>query len=437
MLNYILLISYLMLARPQNHVFRISVFLAIVTSSILSVQTSRTLGLAYGNLVGVSGSWCITVSINSLFICQPFRDHKRIKELDKRSRQDTCSKINSNNEAQWQSMPVSTYERLFWILDLLGSLRVLHWSFGESGSCGYTAKPILESKGPPSLWASLFKILLIYVCVDGLKEIIAMDPYFWGFVDSGTPDYLQSYLPGQSLVQAYRMLICFAVLYLAIELISTFGVLLFVHILGPSLAGTWGNKRAYRPQFGDIGSICKKGLQGWWGAWWHQMFRSTLVMPANAVINKLGLKSQSAGARTIRLLVPFSISGIIHATGSYTMWGNTRPRNVLLFFLMQPLGIGLQILGSYILHRQRFILKILPHTREVANVAFTVLWLLKTFPLLADDFARGGLWLTEPFPISIFQALGIGNVSRSQQMGFDYSIRSQLGQRWWQLGVAL
>jgi hypothetical protein len=72
-----------------------------------------------------------------------------------------------------------------------------------------------------------------------------MDPYFWGHTDYDPPNYIRTYLPsklslpGIDLIRTYRMCVAFAVLHVAVELISTVGVLLFVNILGPSLAGTW------------------------------------------------------------------------------------------------------------------------------------------------------------------------------------------------------
>lgn len=47
----------------------------------------------------------------------------------------------------------------------------------------------------------------------------------------------------------------------------------------------------------------------------------------------------------------------------------------------------------------------------MGNWVGTVGWLYLTGPLLADDFARCGIWLFEPVPVSI--------------------VRGGLGERWW------
>ena len=432
--NYILLIVYLMLMQKVPHLSKILVFLAIVTLSILSLRSSRTLRLAYGVLVGISSSLCVILSANLLFLHQPAVDFKRIIPFNSNTNHD--AKLNGE-EKQWQNMPSSAYKRLFWILDLLGSLRALHWSHGQRRNHVSATTCERHPKHTPLLRRSICKLLLIYLFADLIKEIIAMDPYFWGYTEHDPPDYIKSILPLPALVQAYRMLVAFATFYIALDFGYTLTPLLFVNILGPSIAGTWGHEWAYRPLYGNLSSVATRGLQGWWGAWWHQCLRFMLTLPTTAIINKLRIRKRGVIARTLGLVIPFLISGAIHACGSFTMCGETRPINAFNFFVLQSVGIALQIIGSWSLRRLNLMNKIPPHVRKATNVAFTVFWLLLTFPLLADDFAQGGLWLTEPFPISLLQILGLGSQARSHELGFNYRLRFQTGFRWWQTGLAV
>jgi len=439
-LNYVLLIIYLLFMHKLPGASKAPVFLLIVIASMLSVQNSRTLGLAYGVLIGISSSWCILMSMNLLFFVQPAREFQRKTLCISSLKHSDRSRSPAKDRTQWQSMPVSASRRFFWILDLLGSLRLLHWAYGYHRDRGSSTRSSSCSGGSSGFRRSLGKLLLIYLFIDGLKEIIALDPYFWGYTDSDPPDYIKFYLPGKEIIQAYRMLVAFAVIYAALELVTTFGVLLCVNILGPSLAGTWGNKWAYRPQFGKFDSVFTRGLQGFWGAWWHQMFRFMLTSPAKAMINTLHLHKQDVTARIVGLVVPFLISGVIHAAGSYTMWGDSSPINSFLFFALQPAGIALQITGSRGLCLLGCFSRMPQWIRKAANFGFTAIWLLKTFPLLADDFARGGLWLTEltePFPFSLLQILGLGSATRSHSLGIDYRLHIQTGCRWWQVGLAV
>ena len=52
--------------------------------------------------------------------------------------------------------------------------------------------------------------------------------------------------------------------------------------------------------------------------------------------------------------------------------------------------------------------------RKIGNAGFVVLWLYFTGPLLADDFARAGVWLFEPVPVSF--------------------VRGFMGEGWWKWG---
>ena len=423
-----------MLMRKLPHHSKIPVFLAIVTLSGLSLHSSRTLGLAYGVLVGISSSLCVILSVNLLFLHEPIVDLKRMIAFNSNTDHEDDSKW---EEEKWQSMPNSVYERLFWILDLVWSLRVLHWSHGRRENHVPGARLERPQKHTLSLLRHTLRLLLVYLSADLLKEIIAMDPYFWGYIEHDPPDYIKSALPVPALVQAYRMLVAFATFYFALDFGYTFTLLLCVSILGPSVAGIWGHEWAYRPLYGNLSSVATRGLQGWWGAWWHQCFRFILTSPTNAIINKFGIPKRGFLARTLGIVIPFLISGAIHACGSYTMWGQTRPINAFTFFVLQPVGIAMQVMGSWSLHQSNLMHKIPHRVREATNIVFTVFWLLLTFPLLADDFAKGGLWLTEPFPISVIQILGLGSQARSSELGFDYGFRFQRGSGWWQMGLAV
>ena len=422
--------------RKLPHPSKIPVFLAVVALSIQSLQTSRTIGLAYGVLVGVSSSLCVILAANLLFLFEPAVDFKRMVAFNSDPRHDGDLK---GEREQWQSMPTSAYKRLFWILDLVGSLRALHWSHGQRQNHVSTATYVKHIYHNPSLRRNICKLLLIYIFVDLLIEIIALDPYFWGYTEHDAPDYIKSILPLPALVQAYRMLVAFTTFYITLDFAYTVGLLLFVNILGPSIAGTWGHDWAYRPLYGNLSSVAHRGLQGWWGAWWHQCFRFVLTSPTNAIINKLRIRKCGVLAKMLGLIIPFLISGVIHACGSYSMWGKTRPINAFLFFVLQPVGIALQTISSWSLSQLGLMNnnKIPRHVREVANVAFTVFWLLWTFPLLADDLAKGGLWLTELSPISVLQILGLGSQARATSLGLSYGLRFQTGSAWWQMGLAV
>lgn len=434
-LNFVLLLSYLTCLRRPSFASTILVYLAIVGLSVRSIMRSRSTGLAYGVLIGISSSWCMLLSFNLLFLHRPAETFKR-KIARRVTQNDTVKNVTCGVETnlEWQHMPSALIERLFWVLDLLGSLRGLHWSYGHLWEPSGIDKSSAQIQS--TFRISYGKLLLTYLCIDCLKEVIALDPYFWGYTDHEPPNYIKSRFQNKGLVQAYRMVVAFAVLYIAIVLTTTLGLLLFVRVLGPSFAGTWGQHWAHRPQIGTLNSISINGLKGWWGICWHQMFRLTLTPPADALTKKLNIDRKGFMGRTIRLVIAFFISGVIHASGSYTMWRSTKPFNSFLFFMLQPLGILVQDISRWTLRRLGLDDRIPVSVGKVANVAFTVVWLLRTFPLLADDFARGGLWLTEPFPVSILQMLGLGSKQRIGSLSHGSVVSLYKGRNWWQVGLA-
>ena len=89
----------------------------------------------------------------------------------------------------------------------------------------------------------------------------------------------------------------------------------------------------------------------------------------------------------------------------------------------------MQLIGSWSLSKLDLVSRMPRNVSKVVNVAFTAIWLLKTFPLLVDDFARGGLWLTEPFPISVLQTLGLGSEARSHRLRLDCGFHLHTGHR--------
>lgn len=50
--------------------------------------------------------------------------------------------------------------------------------------------------------------------------------------------------------------------------------------------------------------------------------------------DQLQVPKKGVIARVIRLVIAFSIGGAIHAAGSYTMLGDTKPLNSFLFFFL-------------------------------------------------------------------------------------------------------
>jgi len=216
------------------------------------------------------------------------------------------------------------------------------------------------------------------------------------------------------------------------------GPVFFVGILGPKVVGTrgeaWMNPA---DMFGDFNHVLDSGLAGWWGAWWHQTFRVTFQQPGDWLVASLGLKQRSITGKLVSTWMAFFLSGVLHASGSYTQLGDTHPfTGPMAFFMLQALGVTVQMTLVQLLKSAGVTQHVPKSIRRIANLVITIGWLYFTAPLLVDDFARGGIWLFEPVPISIFRGLGLGPKGAGWWC-WDGLVAWRTGKSWWDSGIAL
>lgn len=151
------------------------------------------------------------------------------------------------------------------------------------------------------------------------------------------------------------------------------------------------------------------------------MFRAGISRPvaptsSYSLLRTFNLAPRSRRARFLQLIVAFTLTGSIHALAAYTSFPPNPanpPRPVMgsgLFFVLQALGIVVQTAAAEGLRSKTWPGWI----RGVGNWMFVVGWLYWTGPMLTGDFARCGVWLFEPLPVSLCRGL--------------------LGQGWWHWG---
>jgi hypothetical protein len=203
----------------------------------------------------------------------------------------------------------------------------------------------------------------------------------------------------------------------------------------------------YPPPFGPASSVLDYGLIGAWNTWWHQLFRfgfsesgrfvSYLIIP---VTQKQQHSSYTLVRRLLQVLVAFSMSGLIHAMGSYTAFADTKPFNTFLFFFLQ--GIAVLAQGLFFFQKaQPQPRRAAPLTTRALNFALVFLWFYFTAPLVADDFARSGLWTFEPLPISPIRGLVLRwwGVEGWEEEGWScwksLWVERWNGETWWQSGI--
>ncbi|KAF2860912.1 hypothetical protein K470DRAFT_216218 [Piedraia hortae CBS 480.64] len=393
-------LTYLLLD-PHSRALRWMAFLFVVGFQLWCVLFTRARNPAAAYGIGIISSWgCLWLAFLGLFNnCQT--EFWRVKRDGKREIFPDRFGI----------------RRVYWVLDLVCSVRGVGWNWevdgippvpgpggmttGKSGVRRFGNRRELVRK-------ALAGLLCGYLALDALACVMHSDEYFWtGDLNASLPEYVEGLIP-QGLAKGYRLLLSLAGLYTALYTIFKLAPIVFVGLLGPGILGLKG-EAVMNPldMFGDASLILDHGLAGWWGGWWHQTFRASFKAPAKAMISGTRTSSRSITGRLMSAAVAFFLSGLIHAAGSHTQTGHTRPLAPFLFFNLQTLGIILQqvliALCEYV-----GIASAPRWPRRLCNLTYTYLWFYITTPLLLNDLARGGVWLLEPVPISPLTALGFG-----------------------------
>ncbi|GAB7347832.1 hypothetical protein MBLNU459_g5368t1 [Dothideomycetes sp. NU459] len=365
----------------------------------------------------------------------------------------------------WQSYPSAPFlERLDWVSDIFCNFRGMGWNWrlatlppppkhvqeelrsndGDSPSDSNThvsrSSGVRRYHTTASLLRENLRVLIRnYIILDVLKTLVVHDPYFWTGSYTRPPAYLPLALQSSpAAAKCARLLISLAAVYTALQTVFALGPLFFVGLLGPGVLGARGEPWMYPDSFGSFRVVFDKGLAGWWGAWWHQTFRHAFECAGACATRRLGWEQRSPRAKALQLVVAFVLSGCLHACGSYTQLGDTSPvAGPFLFFVLQIFGIGAQMLWREGMRRTGL--------RDVcpwwlgwmANFAYTHVWFYYTAPLLCDDFAKGGIWLFEPVPISLLRGIGLGAKGDSWFMWYGGLLWWHRGESWFDTGIAL
>ncbi|KAL3488262.1 membrane bound O-acyl transferase family-domain-containing protein [Aspergillus germanicus] len=412
-------------------------FFATLSIIIEIILYRRALLGANGYMIGLIMVWWLVWSSTLLFFNDIERDFRRIERIQAIKTKSLTGQgnghLNGNNSKSdgvnslvWQPYPQSFVHRLGWAAALLLNLRGPDFSFRISSldplpfqlaSKQHTAvskHSYISAK--TRLRAAAAQFLISYLAIDVLKLMFIRDPYFFGAVSAPAPFPFNYLSPVPGMVQAYRFLATGMGVYFALQYVTPLNPLFFLGLAttfpnairaftATPLDATW----LYADQFGPIIAILDRGLAGAWSIWWHQMFRFGFVSTAKWIMSFLphAISSHRIIRRIIIAVVAFGISGLMHASGSYTQLGDTWPMGPFLFFILQAAGVFIQDTCSRILVPVLTSQGIPPACwlRRLGNGIFALGWLLLTASFIADDFAKGGLWLTEPLPVSPIRGL--------------------------------
>ncbi|KAK5415470.1 hypothetical protein LTR06_003520 [Exophiala xenobiotica] len=379
----------------------------------------------------------------------------------------------------WQGFPhgKGLLHTIDWIVDLTTSFRGPNWSHRIS-TLGAIDGPVpADAGGGPrtekydcskatavpkrSLRAlqahAMQDFVVAYLLLDLLKTTMVTDPYFLGLMPLESPaswPWLSALSETVPVATRFvRLSMSMAGVISALTFIFSLSPLFFTVLL-PCLVDVSKITKSpllepwmYGPFWYPLTtSVLHTGLAGFWGKFWHQMFRFGISEPSRVIIDRLNIDKRGNAARVIQLLVAFGLSGSIHAAGSYTTFSIVPSRpfsGPMLFFLTQATGSLVQSFMVKSLYKYATQAKSLPRaTKQTANLLFVLGFLYFTGPLLADDFARCGLWLFEPVPISFLRGLGFGPGGMDEGWWTWYQEGSRTvgwhqGDRWWNSGIAI
>jgi len=358
-------------------------------------------------------------------------------------------------EYYWQSYPSSFSARFSWVTDLLVNFRGPGWNWaipplptlpphvkarlGEEvdaasrtgvSSIGLrrfnTRRELFNSRVP--------RFILGYFALDVLKVIMKSDPYYTFGPNTYTlPSYLQGLSP--LTIRFIHQLVSSLAIIISLEMVFYIPPLTISLLFGPRLFGLRAEPWYYPSTWGSFSNILTKGLNGLWGSWWHQTFRFVFSAPTNYFIREGYFTPKSMTAKISALVFAFGISGFLHAGGSISQFPKTHPSHAPVFFMLQALGILIQTTFCSVFHPQ---IKRLPTwLRKTGNLLFTLGWLFETGYWLSDDFARGGIWLYEPIPVSPLRGLGFGDTGDGWWCWEQIGVGWYTGRRWWESGIAL
>ncbi|KAL9108965.1 MAG: hypothetical protein Q9227_006361 [Pyrenula ochraceoflavens] len=376
----------------------------------------------------------------ALMINQSDSNSKGLAEPEKTSlnRQDA-------EDLVWQPCPKGFFHRLDWTLDLVTSFRGPGWNWRLPGlpkvPKSDNGTPLSASHLLQPMLTSYFRSFIsIYMFIDLFKVIMIHDPYFWGMapLSSPAPAYLPPFIVHSTVcTKIYRLTFSLCGVLCGLGFVLTLNPLFFGGIISryfPSITRAPFNEPfLYPPQFGSPLDFLDRGLAGFWGKWWHQMFRFGISEPSRWLVQILHLNPRSTFARALQLLIAFTLTGFMHAAGSYTQFADTRPIRPFLFFIVQGLGILAQTAVTQAMGTRR-----LPRwLRRAGNGLFILVWAYYTGPLLADDFAKGGIWLLEPLPVSLLRGLGLGLPQEGFWCWHGKWFRWWNRGRWWERGFAV
>lgn len=175
-----------------------------------------------------------------------------------------------------ENYPASLWDRVWWVTKVVSSLRFIGV---QTDTKRANSQEIAPSNSVSRMAWLFWKAGIAALCIltlDGTTSYSFYDPYLLdrADIDSALPDFL----PGHDLLSLSPRLFRLAVLlsqHIAmLEVSVAMPAIFFVCLGGLGMVGDWwGAPSQWPPIMGDPRAILQGGLRGFWGKFWHQLFR--------------------------------------------------------------------------------------------------------------------------------------------------------------------
>ena len=354
--------------------------------------------------------WCFV-----LLVCRdPRRTHRRIWISAPRT--SVGEKDAGEDVVVEEAYPEELAKRIPWVLTLLVSIRLAGWKIGD---------PSHDRTQPPRRLGRLAFVkkagsivVQSYLVLDAAAFYAKTDPYFTTSgieVDSAFPPpsaEMATWLVMLRLLPP-RLLRCSVLagqIYAMVTGMFHIPLILIVGLNAVGILPSEWSPQTWPLPFGHFSAVCKRGLRGLWGQWWHGMNRQMSAPMGRSLAQALGIPTKSLRGFALLTMSAFFFSGVIHMglippepqTSLYsTLWMRL---HVAGFFWAQIPAFAVEVAVSKLAAR------FLPQALDLSVtrglvICWTAAFLCLTLPLLAVPFRELWYWHFYPVPVSLLQGL--------------------------------
>jgi hypothetical protein len=181
-----------------------------------------------------------------------------------------------------EAYPESFMTRFWWVTKLCVSMRYVGWSTGDHTKLG-----VVSRAGSRGYWLlkKCLSAALCFLIIDATNCYMLYDPYFLGrnSIDSPFPAHFTTFLDfgGVSSIppRLPRIVIFELQQYAIFSLLGTLIAIICVFLGGIGLLDDfWGGTHNWPPLMGSPLVVLERGLRGFWGTFWHQIFRHVSML---------------------------------------------------------------------------------------------------------------------------------------------------------------